>query len=41
MRGTAWDPLFRKDELCGGIMDSWNSTEVPTFTLIKPKGAFI
>jgi len=28
-------------EVCGAIMDSWNSTEVPTYTLIKPKGADI
>ena len=28
-------------EVCGAIMDSWNSTEVPTYTLIKPRGADI
>ena len=26
-------------EVCGAIMDSWNSTEVPSYTLIKPRGA--
>jgi hypothetical protein len=28
-------------EVCGAIMDSWNSTEVPSYTLIKPRGADI
>jgi ribosomal protein L37AE/L43A len=28
-------------EVCGAIMDSWDSTEVPSYTLIKPKGADI
>ena len=37
----ARDEDFAECEVCGAIMDSWNSTEVPTYTLIKPRGADI
>ena len=32
---------FRRVRGLGAIMDSWNSTEVPTYMLIKPRGADI
>ena len=37
----AHDEDFAECEVCGAIMDSWNSTEIPTYTLIKPRGADI